>query len=134
LDELRSRDVKAKNSDALFFQFEIAVKSQRQKDLTKYMKEKVKIDTSKVVLSPMPGTVVSLSVAVGDIVVEGAEIAVVEAMKVGFYCESDVVKIRGLTSPSQPTDAKRAPVSAVRQGFQGSRYQGCQRRRRRDTR
>jgi propionyl-CoA carboxylase alpha chain len=45
------------------------------------MKEKPKLDTSKVVLSPMPGTIVSLNVKVGDTVAEGAELAVVEAMK-----------------------------------------------------
>lgn len=33
------------------------------------------------ILSPMPGTVVSVSVQVGDVVAEGAELAVVEAMK-----------------------------------------------------
>lgn len=40
-----------------------------------------KEDRSKVVLSPMPGTVVSIAVKMGDEVREGDEIAVVEAMK-----------------------------------------------------
>ncbi|KAI9028491.1 carbamoyl-phosphate synthase L chain, ATP binding domain-containing protein [Hyaloraphidium curvatum] len=61
--------------------FDVAVKTPRQEELSKFMKERAKIDTSKVVLSPMPGTVVSLSVKEGDVVIEGAEIAVVEAMK-----------------------------------------------------
>lgn len=45
--------------------FEVAVKTPRQKELSKHMKERAKIDTSKVILSPMPGTVVSLSVKEG---------------------------------------------------------------------
>jgi propionyl-CoA carboxylase alpha chain len=45
------------------------------------MLEKPKIDTQKFILAPMPGTVVSLAVQVGDIVAEGMEVAVVEAMK-----------------------------------------------------
>ncbi|KAJ3342132.1 hypothetical protein HDU93_003348 [Gonapodya sp. JEL0774] len=48
---------------------------------TQYMKEKPKLDTSRVVLAPMPGTVISLSVKPGDNVAEGSEIAIVEAMK-----------------------------------------------------
>jgi propionyl-CoA carboxylase alpha chain len=39
------------------------------------------LDTSDLVLSPMPGKVVSISVKAGDVVGEGQEIAVVEAMK-----------------------------------------------------
>lgn len=38
-------------------------------------------DLSKVVKSPMPGVLVSVAVSVGDVVEEGDEIAVVEAMK-----------------------------------------------------
>lgn len=45
------------------------------------MKERAKVDTNKVIMSPMPGTVVSLSVKEGDVVVEGSEVCVVEAMK-----------------------------------------------------
>jgi len=45
------------------------------------MKEKPKIDYTKYVLSPMPGNVVSVSVKPGDVVSEGQELAVVEAMK-----------------------------------------------------
>lgn len=45
------------------------------------MLPKPKLDLSKVVLSPMPGTVVSVSVKVGDKISQGAEVAVVEAMK-----------------------------------------------------
>ena len=50
-------------------------------ELSIHMKEKPKIDTSKVVLSPMPGVVKSIAVEVGDLVGEGHECCVVEAMK-----------------------------------------------------
>ncbi|KAJ1952319.1 hypothetical protein EC988_003620, partial [Linderina pennispora] len=61
--------------------FDIDVLSPRQRELMKFMKEKEKLDTSKLVLSPMPGTIVSVAVSAGDVVAEGAEVAVVEAMK-----------------------------------------------------
>ncbi|KAJ1808497.1 hypothetical protein LPJ75_004576, partial [Coemansia sp. RSA 2598] len=61
--------------------FDIDVLAPRQRELMRFMKEKEKLDTSKLVLSPMPGTIVSVAVAPGDVVAEGAEVAVVEAMK-----------------------------------------------------
>ncbi|CAI2166130.1 316_t:CDS:10 [Funneliformis geosporum] len=61
--------------------FDITVHSQKQHELSQYMLEKPKQDLSKVILSPMPGSVISIEVNVGDIVNEGAELAVVEAMK-----------------------------------------------------
>jgi propionyl-CoA carboxylase alpha chain len=45
------------------------------------MKERPKMDLSSMILSPMPGSVVSIAVKEGDVVAEGAELAVVEAMK-----------------------------------------------------
>jgi propionyl-CoA carboxylase alpha chain len=50
-------------------------------ELSMHMKEKPKLDTSKVVLSPMPGVVKSIAVEVGQLVGEGLECCVVEAMK-----------------------------------------------------
>ena len=47
-------------------QFEVSVFSPRQYELAKYIKERPKVDASKVVLSPMPGSVVSLAVKPGD--------------------------------------------------------------------
>ncbi|KAJ2854530.1 hypothetical protein J3B02_002626 [Coemansia erecta] len=61
--------------------FDIDVLTPEQRELMRYMKEKEKLDTSKLVLSPMPGTIVSVAVKPGDVVAEGAEVAVVEAMK-----------------------------------------------------
>ncbi|XP_044751477.1 propionyl-CoA carboxylase alpha chain, mitochondrial-like [Coccinella septempunctata] len=46
-----------------------------------FIKTKPKIDVSKKVLAPMPGVVKSVSCKVGDKVVEGQELCVVEAMK-----------------------------------------------------
>ncbi|KAJ1662719.1 hypothetical protein IW140_005247 [Coemansia sp. RSA 1813] len=61
--------------------FDIDVLSPRQRELMRFMKEKETLDTSKLVLAPMPGTIVSVAVKPGDTVAEGAEVAVVEAMK-----------------------------------------------------
>ncbi|CAL4243835.1 unnamed protein product, partial [Meganyctiphanes norvegica] len=43
--------------------------------------EKPKADVSKQVLSPMPGLVKSIACAPGDLVAEGQEVCVIEAMK-----------------------------------------------------
>ena len=45
------------------------------------MPEKKAADTSKMLLCPMPGLVVSINVAEGDEVQEGQPLATVEAMK-----------------------------------------------------
>ena len=45
------------------------------------MKEKPKPNMDKFVLSPMPGTLVSINVKEGDMVAEGKEVCIVEAMK-----------------------------------------------------
>ncbi|KAJ2712219.1 hypothetical protein H4R19_002870, partial [Coemansia spiralis] len=61
--------------------FDVDVLLPRQRELQRFMKEEERLDTSKLVLAPMPGTIVSVAVAPGDVVAEGAEVAVVEAMK-----------------------------------------------------
>ncbi|XP_067392918.1 propionyl-CoA carboxylase alpha chain, mitochondrial isoform X2 [Emydura macquarii macquarii] len=50
-------------------------------ELSKYMPEKAVEDTTSILRSPMPGTVVAVSVKPGDLVSEGQEICVIEAMK-----------------------------------------------------
>ncbi|XP_032773780.1 propionyl-CoA carboxylase alpha chain, mitochondrial isoform X1 [Rattus rattus] len=50
-------------------------------ELNKFMLEKVPKDTSSTLCSPMPGMVVAVSVKPGDMVAEGQEICVIEAMK-----------------------------------------------------
>uniref|UniRef100_A0A8C1G426 Propionyl-CoA carboxylase alpha chain, mitochondrial n=1 Tax=Cyprinus carpio TaxID=7962 RepID=A0A8C1G426_CYPCA len=49
--------------------------------LSKHMPEKIPEDTSSILRSPMPGSVVAVSVKPGDNVAEGQEICVIEAMK-----------------------------------------------------
>jgi propionyl-CoA carboxylase alpha chain len=59
----------------------VLVQTPRQAELSALMPEKVAPDTSKVLLCPMPGLVVRISVAEGDEVQEGQALATVEAMK-----------------------------------------------------
>ena len=49
----------------------------------------VKIDTTRSILSPMPGAVVSVSVAPGDKVVDGQELCIIEAMKMQNILKSE---------------------------------------------
>jgi propionyl-CoA carboxylase alpha chain len=49
--------------------------------LKQYMKKKPSIDTSKQILSPMPGLVKSINLEIGQAVHEGMECCIIEAMK-----------------------------------------------------
>lgn len=69
-------------------------------DLMALMPEKIAPDMSKFLLCPMPGQVVGLDVAEGDIVEEGQSLAIVEAMKM-----ENVLKAE-----------KRSKVSKIRAG------------------
>uniref|UniRef100_A0AAR2IS06 Propionyl-CoA carboxylase alpha chain, mitochondrial n=1 Tax=Pygocentrus nattereri TaxID=42514 RepID=A0AAR2IS06_PYGNA len=62
-------------------QFKVRVLSKLAASLSKHMPEKIPEDTSSILRSPMPGTVVAVSVKPGDTVAEGQEICVIEAMK-----------------------------------------------------
>ncbi|XP_063809303.1 propionyl-CoA carboxylase alpha chain, mitochondrial isoform X2 [Pseudophryne corroboree] len=62
-------------------QYKLQVLTRQAAELSKYMPEKVEEDTSSILRSPMPGTVVAVSVKPGDMVSEGQEICVIEAMK-----------------------------------------------------
>jgi len=57
------------------------VRTPRAAELATLMLEKTPPDTSRYLLCPMPGLVVSIAVAVGDEVQEGQALATVEAMK-----------------------------------------------------
>ncbi|MEL6265203.1 MAG: biotin/lipoyl-containing protein, partial [Pseudomonadota bacterium] len=57
------------------------IRSPRAAELAALMPVKEAADTSKLLLCPMPGTVVSVAVAEGDEVQEGQALCVVEAMK-----------------------------------------------------
>ncbi len=59
----------------------VRVQTPRKFALSKWMIEKTPPDTSKYLLCPMPGLVVSLAVAEGDTVEEGQALCTVEAMK-----------------------------------------------------
>ncbi|PIO56465.1 Biotin-requiring enzyme [Teladorsagia circumcincta] len=61
--------------------FKIKVLPEQALEFLKYMKEKPKLDLSTVVLAPMPGAIKSVSAKVGDMVSEGQELVVMEAMK-----------------------------------------------------
>lgn len=72
---------------------EIALLSPKAAAYSSHMIEKVPPDLSKVLLSPMPGLLVRLTVTEGEEVKAGEEIAVVEAMKMenSLRAENDVV-------------------------------------------
>ena len=57
------------------------LQSPREYELSKHMHEPLEVDTSDMVLSPMPGTLLSYGVEVGDTVQIGQELCVLEAMK-----------------------------------------------------
>ncbi len=57
------------------------IRTPRAAAMSLYMLEKLPPDTSRFLLCPMPGLVVSIAVAVGDEVQEGQALATVEAMK-----------------------------------------------------
>jgi len=59
----------------------VTVRSRQAAELAALMPEKVAADTSKYLLCPMPGLVVSINVAQGQEVKAGETLAVVEAMK-----------------------------------------------------
>ncbi len=65
------------------------VRSVRAAELAGLMPKKVKADTSKLLLCPMPGLVVSVNVAQGQEVKAGETLAVVEAMKMENVLTAD---------------------------------------------
>lgn len=64
------------------------------------------VDSTKFLLSPMPGQMVSLEVSVGDIVRVGSELAVMEAMKMQnvLKAQNEVVIKHILVKPGQKVD------------------------------
>uniref|UniRef100_A0A8D3DET5 Propionyl-CoA carboxylase alpha chain, mitochondrial n=1 Tax=Scophthalmus maximus TaxID=52904 RepID=A0A8D3DET5_SCOMX len=69
------------NGSHRMLQFQLRVLSKLAAELNSYMPEKVPEDTSSILRSPMPGTIVAVSVKPGDTVAAGQEICVIEAMK-----------------------------------------------------
>jgi propionyl-CoA carboxylase alpha chain len=60
---------------------QVAVYDEHQYPLKQYMARPKKVDFGKSIISPMPGSIVSVSVEVGQTVTEGQELLIVEAMK-----------------------------------------------------
>jgi propionyl-CoA carboxylase alpha chain len=69
---------------------EVSVFNQAQFNVKKYMAPPKKMDHAKSVLSPMPGSIVSISIEVGQTIVEGQELLVIEAMKMQNIIKSQV--------------------------------------------
>ncbi|EGD80548.1 propionyl Coenzyme A carboxylase [Salpingoeca rosetta] len=61
--------------------YDVQVRTEVEEQSFKIFPEKPKKNLDDMILTPMPGTLVSLNVKEGDTVVEGQEVAVVEAMK-----------------------------------------------------
>lgn len=68
---------------------ETIVYDETQYKYKKHMAPPVKIDSAKMIMSPMPGSVVSVSVKEGENVVDGQELAVIEAMKMQNILKSE---------------------------------------------
>ena len=88
---------------------EAHVYSAREAELAKLMPEKVAADTSKKLLCPMPGLVISITAAVGQEMKAGETLAIVEAMKMEnvLRAERDVTvkSIYAKTGDSLAVDA-----------------------------
>jgi propionyl-CoA carboxylase alpha chain len=82
--------------------------SPRMAELNSFMIEKVPADTSKQLLCPMPGLIVSINVEVGDEVQEGQALATVEAMKMENILRAErktkVAKINAAAGDSLAVD------------------------------
>eukprot|EP00735_Rhodelphis_limneticus_P012302 TRINITY_DN552_c0_g1::TRINITY_DN552_c0_g1_i1::g.10459::m.10459 TRINITY_DN552_c0_g1::TRINITY_DN552_c0_g1_i1::g.10459 ORF type:complete len:720 (+),score=280.06,sp/Q91ZA3/PCCA_MOUSE/53.09/0.0,CPSase_L_D2/PF02786.12/1.5e-76,CPSase_L_chain/PF00289.17/1.6e-41,Biotin_carb_C/PF02785.14/6.9e-38,Biotin_carb_C/PF02785.14/6,Biotin_lipoyl/PF00364.17/1e-14,ATP-grasp_4/PF13535.1/3.5e-10,ATP-grasp_4/PF13535.1/3.1e+02,ATPgrasp_Ter/PF15632.1/6.6e-06,Dala_Dala_lig_C/PF07478.8/5.7e+03,Dala_Dala_lig_C/PF07478.8/4.9 len=70
-------------------QMDVEVRSTAQAELEKYMPVKVAADTSKLLISPMPGLVRSVAVTVGQKVFPGSELVILEAMKMQNMLKSE---------------------------------------------
>jgi propionyl-CoA carboxylase alpha chain len=81
----------------------------RQAELDRLMPVKLPPDTSRLLLCPMPGLVVSIAVVEGQEVKTGETLAVVEAMKMENVLRAErdlvVVKIRAMPGESLAVDA-----------------------------
>ncbi len=86
----------------------VFVRTPRQAELARLMPEKIAPDTSKLLLCPMPGLIVSVNVAVGDTVEEGQALCTVEAMKMENILRAEkksiVTKINAVAGDSLAVD------------------------------
>ena len=86
----------------------VTVRTPRVFQLARHMIEKSPPDTSKLLLCPMPGLVVSVAVAEGDLVQDGQALCTVEAMKMENVLRAErkgiVVKINAKAGDSLKVD------------------------------
>jgi len=73
--------------------YKTTVLTTQETELSVHMKEAVELDTQTLLVSPMAGTLISIAAKEGDVVLQGQEIAVVEAMKMQnvLKAERDVI-------------------------------------------
>ncbi len=87
---------------------DVVVRTPRLFELSKHMIEKMPPDTSKLLLCPMPGLIVSMNVEVGDQVQEGQALCTVEAMKMENVLRAEkksmVTKINATAGDSLAVD------------------------------
>ncbi len=87
----------------------VFVRTPRAAELARLMIEKLPPDTSRYLLCPMPGMLVKLQVAVGDVVQEGQPLATVEAMKMENILKAErngtVKRIAAVAGESLRVDA-----------------------------
>ena len=86
----------------------VFVRTPRQAELARLMPEKMPPDTSKLLLCPMPGLIVSVAVEVGDEVQEGQALCTVEAMKMENILRAEkktvVTKVNAASGDSLAVD------------------------------
>lgn len=69
---------------------ESTVYDEQQFALKKHMAPPKEINFAKSIISPMPGSIVSVSVEPGQAVIEGQELLIVEAMKMQNIIKSEI--------------------------------------------
>jgi propionyl-CoA carboxylase alpha chain len=79
--QLGSREVGHVHLQYLGTKFEIQVLEARMAEYMKHMPAKHAVDVSAMVIAPMPGVVKSVAVGEGEMVAEGQEVLILEAMK-----------------------------------------------------
>lgn len=68
----------------------VNVYDSRQAKVAHHMPEPHVLDLNKVIISPMPGAIVSVNVNVGDQVTTGSDLLTIEAMKMQNLIKSEV--------------------------------------------
>ncbi|RLA12099.1 MAG: hypothetical protein DRQ52_08520 [Gammaproteobacteria bacterium] len=86
--------------------------NRREHSLYSLMPEKIAADTSSMVISPMPGKVLSVYVKTGDKLDAGAEVCVLEAMKMEnvLYAEKECVVQEVLVADGDTVEADQLLV------------------------